>query len=91
MGNTRILLELVIYAFRQGETPEGIIDSYPSLTLADVYAVIAYYLNHREEVDSYIRQSEAKGKQLQAQIEAKRTPETEAVRARMRSILQAER
>jgi uncharacterized protein (DUF433 family) len=36
IGDTRILLELVIYAFDQGETPESILDSYPTLKLADI-------------------------------------------------------
>lgn len=34
IGDTRVLLELVIHAFWQGETAEGIVDSYPTLTLA---------------------------------------------------------
>jgi uncharacterized protein (DUF433 family) len=44
IGKTRVLLELVIHAYYMGETPEGIVDSYPTLTTADVYAVNAYYL-----------------------------------------------
>jgi uncharacterized protein (DUF433 family) len=44
VGQTRVLLELVIHASFVGETPEGIVDSYPSLTTADVYAVLVYYL-----------------------------------------------
>ena len=55
VGATRVLLELVIHAFQQGETAEGIIDSYPTLKLADVYAVIACYLTHHAEVDAYMR------------------------------------
>jgi uncharacterized protein (DUF433 family) len=56
VGGTRVLLELVIHAFQQGESAEGIIDSYSTLKLADVYAVIAYYLTHRAEVDAYMAQ-----------------------------------
>jgi len=43
IGKTRVLLELIIHAYYMGETPEGIVDSYPTLTIADVYAVIGYY------------------------------------------------
>jgi hypothetical protein len=35
IGKTRVLLELVIHAYYMGEIPEGIVDSYPSLTTAD--------------------------------------------------------
>lgn len=33
VGNTRVLFELVIHAYYNGETPEGIVDSYPISTL----------------------------------------------------------
>ena len=55
VGGTRVRLETVITAFHQGDSPEQIVDNYDALTLADVYATIAYYLFHREEVDAYIR------------------------------------
>ena len=44
VGKSRVLLELVIGAFQRGETPEGIVRSYRTLHLADVYAVISRYL-----------------------------------------------
>ena len=47
IGNTRVLLELVIRAFEDGATPEAIVQRYPTTTLADIYAVVAYYLRHR--------------------------------------------
>ena len=36
-------------------TPEGIVEQYPSLRLAEVYSVIGYVLNHTEEVEDYLR------------------------------------
>ena len=35
-------------------TAEAIVEQYPVLRLADVYAVIAYYLHHIDEVTSYL-------------------------------------
>ena len=55
IGQTRVLLELVIEAYQGGTTPETIVRWFDSLRLADVYAVISYYLNHKEEVDEYLR------------------------------------
>jgi uncharacterized protein (DUF433 family) len=52
VGGTRVRLETVNTAFHQGESPEQMIDSFDVLKLSDVYGVIAYYLNHRDEVDA---------------------------------------
>jgi uncharacterized protein (DUF433 family) len=54
VGNSHVTLETVLWAFQQGSTPEGIAGEYPSLTLVDIYAVIAYYLRYREDVDRYL-------------------------------------
>jgi uncharacterized protein (DUF433 family) len=54
VGNSHVTLEAVLWAFQHGSTPEDIADEYPSLALADVYAVVAYYLRHREDVDRYL-------------------------------------
>jgi uncharacterized protein (DUF433 family) len=58
VGNTRVTLDTIIAAFCEGATPETIAQQYPALALADVYAVISYYLNHRPEVHAYLQQRE---------------------------------
>ncbi|HEV3415454.1 MAG TPA: DUF433 domain-containing protein [Pirellulales bacterium] len=55
VGATRVTLDTVVAAFREGMTPEGIVEQYPSLGLSDVYRVIGYYLSHADEVDAYLR------------------------------------
>ena len=50
---TRVSLDTLLSAFQNGCTPEQIVYKYPSLTLADVYAVITYYLRHQQEVEAY--------------------------------------
>jgi hypothetical protein len=40
----------------EGATAEEIVQQYPVLALADVYAVIGYYLRHRPEVEAYLAQ-----------------------------------
>lgn len=54
ISGTRVPLETVVRAFHQGATPEEIVQDFPSLTLAAVYSVLAYYLVHRDEVDDYV-------------------------------------
>lgn len=74
IANTRVTLDTVIEAFREGATPETIAQQYPSLALADVYAVIGYYLNHRAEVHSYLQQREQVSSQIRKENEARFDP-----------------
>ncbi len=71
VGNTRVRLDTVVYAFNQGYTAEDIVSQYPSLQLADVYAVITYYLNNRLEVDAYIHQREGNAAKTRQEIESR--------------------
>jgi uncharacterized protein (DUF433 family) len=56
---TRISLDSMIYAFRNGQTAEGIAQSFPLLTLEQIYGAIAFYLGRRSEIDAYLEQEEA--------------------------------
>jgi len=70
VGDTRILLELVIDAYREGATPETIVRWFDSLQLGDVYAVISYYLKHKDEVEDYLRRREDLAAEVRRTIEA---------------------
>lgn len=69
VGSSRVLLELVIQSFQDGATPETIVQQYSALDLPDVYAVIAYYLRHRNEVEEYLVQREEKARSVRQTIE----------------------
>jgi uncharacterized protein (DUF433 family) len=56
---TRISLDSVVYGFRQGLSPESIAQSFPLLTLEQVYGAIAFYLANRAEIDAYLATEEA--------------------------------
>lgn len=71
IGGTRVILDLVVYAFQTGKTPKQIVRSYTTLTLADVYLVIGYYLRHQEEIDAYIEQRDREAEELRRKIEAR--------------------
>ncbi len=71
VGNTRLLLEMVIRAFQDGATPEAIAQRYPTACLADVYAAITYYLRHRGEVDRYLAERERTARSVRQRIEAR--------------------
>jgi hypothetical protein len=53
-------------------TPEDLVRAYDTLDLADVHAVIAYYLRHREEVQAYLKRREEEAETLRLKIEAER-------------------
>jgi len=69
VGRSRVLVELVIHAFQDGATPEAIAQRYPTATLADIYAVIAYYLRHREEIEAYLDAREQRAEEVRQSIE----------------------
>ena len=81
VGGTRVTLDTLVAAFEQGATAEEIVQQYPSLHLADAYAVIGYYLHHRAEVEAYLaRRGEDSGR-IRQENEARFDPT--GVRARL--------
>jgi hypothetical protein len=76
-----VSLASLITAFRSGATAEEIAQQYPSIELAEVYVVIAFYLRHRTEVDTYLRFQEAREDEVRAENEVRFDPS--GVRARL--------
>lgn len=74
VGGTRVPLDTVIDTFNEGATAEEIVQQYPALKLADVYAVIAYYLRARAEVETYLAQRRKRAAQVRAENEARFDP-----------------
>jgi hypothetical protein len=74
VGQSRVLLELVLRAFNRGESAEGIVRSYPALRLADVYAVIGRYLANPAPFDGYLRLCSEQAEAVRRQIEAAQGP-----------------
>ena len=55
IGGTRVSLDSVVYSFLDGQTAESIAQSFPVLTLEQVYGAIAFFLAHRSEIDNYLQ------------------------------------
>jgi len=70
VGNSRVSLDLVVGQYENGMTPEDMVRAYDTLMLADVHAVIAYYLRHRDDVRAYLKRREEEAEALRAKIEA---------------------
>lgn len=69
---SRLLIDTVISAHDRGECPEEIYQSFPSssYSVADIYSVIAYYLSHKAEIDSYLLERESEAEKIWEKIEA---------------------
>ena len=58
VSGTRVALDSIVYAFLEGQTAEGIAQSFPVLTLEQVYGAITFYLANRSDIDAYLRREE---------------------------------
>lgn len=85
VGRSRVTLDTVIEAYRRGISPEAIARQFPAITLAEVYATIAYYLQHQPELDAYLRDREEVAASLVAKLAGRTTPvgTRERLRARL--------
>lgn len=58
IAGSRVSLDSVVYSFLSGESPESITESFPTLSLEQVYGAITYYLANKPEVDAYLSEGE---------------------------------
>lgn len=58
LAGTRISLDSVVDSFNGGQSPEAIQEDFPSLKRAQIYGAIAFYLDHKAEIDEYLDRAE---------------------------------
>lgn len=75
VAGTRVTLDTVVGAFSRGATAEQIVQQYPSLDLADLYAVLGWYLRNTREADAYLAARRDQARRLQADVESKNDPQ----------------
>ena len=82
--DTRLLIDMIVDAHNRGQCPEEIYESFPSkyYTVADIYAVVAYYLSHKAAIDKHLEDREKEAEELRRKHES--TPEYKAWIAEMR-------
>lgn len=81
VDKTRVPLETIVFAFSRGATAEEIVQQYPAVSLPEVYLVIGYYLQHRDEVDAYVAAGREHAAQIRRENEARFDPV--GIRARL--------
>jgi len=74
VAGTRLTLDSVIGVYKQGKTAEEIRECFSGIILADIYAVLGYYLRHKQEVDAYLAEQDAAGEAVWQEVEAKQLP-----------------
>lgn len=74
VGSSRVTLDTIVLAFEQGAAAEQIAKQYPAVTLAEVYATVAFFLTHEDAVRSYLKARQAVAAQLRRELEARQDP-----------------
>lgn len=85
VAGTRISLDSLEYLYREGSSPEGMVDSYPALTLEQVHGALAYYWANQKEIDDYLARADAVA---ETQHQESRRSNAELI-AKLRRIRQA--
>ncbi len=76
----RIKVEHIAVCYeRMGMSPDDIVTSHPTITLAQVHAALAYYYAHKDEVDADIEE----GKRFVEELKATSPP------SKLRELLEA--
>ena len=80
IAGSRVSLDSIVQAYWEGQSPEAIIDDFPTLGLEQVHGAIAYYLRHRATIDSYLETQQARWEQFRRESEAKHSPLLKRIR-----------
>ena len=71
IGESRVALDSVVYRFLEGLSPESIAESFPVLTLEQIYGTLTYYLAHRATMDAYLQAHDADYAAFRQQLRAR--------------------
>ncbi|NJL90547.1 MAG: DUF433 domain-containing protein [Coleofasciculaceae cyanobacterium SM2_1_6] len=63
--------DVVVWHEQMGMSVDEIVSRYPSITLADVYAALAYYHDHFAEIRQQMQEGEMFVQELKAKIPSK--------------------
>jgi uncharacterized protein (DUF433 family) len=66
-GHRITVKHIVLEHQREGLSPDEIVSAYPSLTLSDIYAALAFYHDNRAEIDADIKADDDHWAEIQHQ------------------------
>jgi uncharacterized protein (DUF433 family) len=79
---TRVTLDSILREFKDGATPEQIQEDLPSVTLSDIYSVVAYYLQHSRAAEDYLSAQAQAANEVRHEVES--SVDTRGLRERLR-------
>lgn len=71
LPGSRVRLEAIVTAYHTGATPEEITQEFSTVRLVDAYAIVAFYLQRRAQVDAYLAEQAVPAEEVRRKIEAK--------------------
>jgi len=81
---SRLKLDMLVHCFQVGDTLEEIHEGFPSVNIAQIRAILGWYLAHKAEADEYLREGEEEAEKLLQELANR--PESIAFRERLRSL-----
>jgi uncharacterized protein (DUF433 family) len=85
VAGTRVMVDSVLAGWQEGQSPESIRESYPSLNLEQVYGAITFIIAHPNEIAAYVRKQDEVWAKFKAECDANPPPVVLRLRALQRS------
>lgn len=67
-GTTMKVAELVVAQMAYGWSPDELAFQFPYLSLGQIHSALAYYWDHKADIDEQIRRDDARVKQLRQSL-----------------------
>jgi len=68
--NSRVTLETIVIRTQMGDTVERIHSGFPTVSVSQITAILAWYHDNKADADEYVQQVQAEGKRLRQLIES---------------------
>lgn len=63
-GHRIRVMDIVVWHEMRGYSADEVVAMFPGISLADVHAALAYYFDHRAEIEELFRKDEEAAKEL---------------------------
>ncbi|MFO0892892.1 MAG: DUF433 domain-containing protein [Isosphaeraceae bacterium] len=70
-GHRVRVLDVVAWHEKRGLSPDEIVDLFPGITLADVHSALAYFFDHRKEIEDELRSTQDWADWVEANVPSK--------------------
>jgi uncharacterized protein (DUF433 family) len=67
---SRVTLDTIVHRYQVGDSVEDIHDGFPTVSIAQIEAILDWYHKHQAEADEYLEEGIAAGEKLRQEIES---------------------